>query len=654
MTEDKEEYPCLEVLAGPIPGGRLSLRKGKNLIGRLSENDIVLDDSSISRRHALIEVGEGGATIADQGSRNGTKIQGQRLEPDQPYPLTHNTRLQLGAFQLRYLTQAAPPATAEPVREPEPAQPELSQEPPLETNATGEEPPSEEMPEAPRVGRRWGRLLLFGLMAVLLVAAVYEVFQFMKPGKKTEKARTIEEEETEGEEGEAISGGDERQLVPSSSFRQVILDFTSEPIPAAVFFGKEEIGQTDFRVSSPMEDGKLYEARAIYKLEEIGETLEEIVTFAPTAGVEVLPVRFRAKVGLFKILSLPAGVDVYLEGSFDSDPTRTKPIKFGEITFGKPIYIPYGQYSVELRRSRPLEGAQDFIPQVVYRRKFEIKEGGGEYALNLKEADLSLFPLQIASIPSGAKVLVDGQELGTTPYEGQAATGEHILVLRREGFFDYSQPIRMDLNAPFVSEIPLKTSLAGEIINKATTMISEKRHGEALPLLVEGLSRDPTPRETAEISYLIGICYLWQRSFQEADGYFRKTMEHQDLRLHGRLGLAHIAFHQGDPVKSLQLLIEILVSSQDLKLRNDAGILFQQISPLKSVIYVNSSPAGAIVFVNSEQVSQMTPLILRDLGVGTYRIEIKKVGFVPQEIKLNLGVAEFRPVVVTLQPVGET
>jgi hypothetical protein len=48
-------------------------------------------------------------------------------------------------------------------------------------------------------------------------------------------------------------------------------------------------------------------------------------------------------------------------------------------------------------------------------------------------------------------------------------------------------------------------------------------------------------------------------------------------------------------------------------------------------------------------VEQKTPLILHDLGVGSYKILFRKEGYQDEEIKLNLGVSEFRPVVAKLK-----
>jgi len=52
----------------------LSVKSSRFTIGRGSDNDLILDDSKLSRRHALIECFEGMAQISDCGSQNGTLL----------------------------------------------------------------------------------------------------------------------------------------------------------------------------------------------------------------------------------------------------------------------------------------------------------------------------------------------------------------------------------------------------------------------------------------------------------------------------------------------------------------------------------------------------------------------------------------------------
>jgi pSer/pThr/pTyr-binding forkhead associated (FHA) protein len=58
----------------------LALRPGMTRIGRSGSADIAFDDGSVSRRHAVIVIrSDGRAEIADDGSLNGTYVNGDRV-----------------------------------------------------------------------------------------------------------------------------------------------------------------------------------------------------------------------------------------------------------------------------------------------------------------------------------------------------------------------------------------------------------------------------------------------------------------------------------------------------------------------------------------------------------------------------------------------
>jgi DNA-binding winged helix-turn-helix (wHTH) protein len=58
----------------------LPLREGENLVGRHPSSTVWLNDNSVSRTHARITAGPAGVTIEDCGSRNGTFVEGRKLE----------------------------------------------------------------------------------------------------------------------------------------------------------------------------------------------------------------------------------------------------------------------------------------------------------------------------------------------------------------------------------------------------------------------------------------------------------------------------------------------------------------------------------------------------------------------------------------------
>ena len=84
------------------PDGRrgiLELSKPIVTIGRGTANDLVLNDTSVSRFHAVIKrLDDGTFAIADRGSTNGVVMNGQRITAETP--LVHGDRAKLGVYSL--------------------------------------------------------------------------------------------------------------------------------------------------------------------------------------------------------------------------------------------------------------------------------------------------------------------------------------------------------------------------------------------------------------------------------------------------------------------------------------------------------------------------------------------------------------------------
>jgi pSer/pThr/pTyr-binding forkhead associated (FHA) protein len=70
----------LAVTSGPSKGKTYQLREGENTIGRSSDNDLAIEDTSISRSHAMVRVQDDRFVLVDLGSRGGTKVGDRRLE----------------------------------------------------------------------------------------------------------------------------------------------------------------------------------------------------------------------------------------------------------------------------------------------------------------------------------------------------------------------------------------------------------------------------------------------------------------------------------------------------------------------------------------------------------------------------------------------
>jgi hypothetical protein len=86
-------------------------------IGRAPGNELLIEETSISRRHARLSVESGRLMIEDSGSANGTFIGSQRLEPNTPSLVSEDQIVHLGDVEVKYtapppLQPSTPDATA--------------------------------------------------------------------------------------------------------------------------------------------------------------------------------------------------------------------------------------------------------------------------------------------------------------------------------------------------------------------------------------------------------------------------------------------------------------------------------------------------------------------------------------------------------------
>lgn len=75
-------------------------------IGRVAENDVVISDYAVSKRHAtfVIDPVLGSYGLTDHGSTNGTFVNDRRLEPEQPCHLRSGSWVTFGRLVFLFLT----------------------------------------------------------------------------------------------------------------------------------------------------------------------------------------------------------------------------------------------------------------------------------------------------------------------------------------------------------------------------------------------------------------------------------------------------------------------------------------------------------------------------------------------------------------------
>lgn len=76
-------------------------------IGRKPHNDLQIDDSSVSKEHAVILTVGNDQILEDMGSTNGTLVNGNKISSR--YILQHNDIIEIGRYQIRYVNQKAMP-----------------------------------------------------------------------------------------------------------------------------------------------------------------------------------------------------------------------------------------------------------------------------------------------------------------------------------------------------------------------------------------------------------------------------------------------------------------------------------------------------------------------------------------------------------------
>jgi tetratricopeptide (TPR) repeat protein len=101
----------LHVIGGTDRGKRFDLTLAETRIGRGADQDVVLSDIAVSRRHVTVHVEGNRYRLKDLGSGNGSLVNGQRVDT---HLLNHGDHIEIGQTVMRFEHVGAPSAQAGP------------------------------------------------------------------------------------------------------------------------------------------------------------------------------------------------------------------------------------------------------------------------------------------------------------------------------------------------------------------------------------------------------------------------------------------------------------------------------------------------------------------------------------------------------------
>jgi pSer/pThr/pTyr-binding forkhead associated (FHA) protein len=105
----------LIVVDGPDKGRSFALT-AQSVIGRDPTATVHLTDEEVSRRHAIVSVGEGKTVIEDLGSFNGTHMNNSEIQSETPLKVGDRVRVGRTVLELREVLGSEDPENLKPTK----------------------------------------------------------------------------------------------------------------------------------------------------------------------------------------------------------------------------------------------------------------------------------------------------------------------------------------------------------------------------------------------------------------------------------------------------------------------------------------------------------------------------------------------------------
>jgi len=274
--------------------------------------------------------------------------------------------------------------------------------------------------------------------------------------------------------------------------------------------------------------------------------------------------------------------------------------------------------------------------------------------------------LSVASIPSEAKIWLDGEDTGylTTHYFNNVLADTHCLKLEKEGYHDWEQDIIISAN----QTTTVNAQLA--MISTSGTLVINSSPVEANIWLDETNTAYLTPHTFENIasgSHLIKLkkngYYDWIDTLNVA---IDETLTvNAELELIPPTGSLYISSWPNGALIWLNdestgytaphNFSNILADTYSIKLAldgyydwiKDTVVVANQtttvqgvLEPMPGNIYVVSQPAGAQIWLDDEFTNKFTPDTLIVAEAGEYELRLLSAGHFPVDTTVNIGIGQ--------------
>ena len=416
----------------------------------------------------------------------------------------------------------------------------------------------------------------------------------------------------------------------------VVIKIATNPVGAKLYINSNSAG------SSPLENYSINQGLHDIRIEKTGYLSVDTVLKVSKDLASAFNFNLRKDsdfkgFGTLKINSTPAGASVLFNGEFA----------------GKTPYynkeLPVGDYQLTIRES----GYSDYtesIKIVVNKTKTITKK------LAVVTTPAGNFgKIRITTKPSEAAVYLNGEFVGSTPYENEKISAKtYNLSIKKKGYGDYNSSIRVDLDK--------LTTVAADLAVAAKLTVNSDPAGA--DVLINDKAEGKTPYTNSQMAvgeYTITVTKSGFKPYTEkikiADG---KSTPKINQKLEPRTGKVEIlvrpygSIYIDNDLKAQDTnspySMELPGGKHRLKLEHPTlGSISTDImitgEKTQKYIYdltrvlkltIVSNPSYCEIFVDGENTGKYTPYQLK-LRAGSYRIMVKKDGYnQSEEIKYDV------------------